>query len=155
MTILLSSLNSTHSPTICINSTLPPPSTLAHTANGNLTLRPRCALCHCTWPKTAISRPVASPKDVSTSKSRPARCWRISARVCAMAEAPVWAAEECRRVRVWGSGMFLSFIVRIWVSRTRRDFGRSCLPVRTEQHCVGRYEGFDRGGGHVWGCEEG
>jgi hypothetical protein len=30
-----------------------------------------------------------------------------------MAEAPVCAAEEWRRVRVWGSGMFLSFVVRI------------------------------------------
>jgi hypothetical protein len=29
------------------------------------------------------------------------------------------------------------------------------LPVWAEEHCVWCYEGRDRGGGHVWRCEEG
>lgn len=71
-----------------------------------------------------------------------------------MAGAPVWAALEWRRARVWGSGMFLFF----------SGFVRDCLvwegtftflPVWAEQHCVGGYQGFDGGGGYVGGCEEG
>ena len=76
-----------HSPTICINSTFPSPFTLAHTANGICTLRPKCALSHCTCPKTATSSPFA--KEVSTSNFRPARCLRMSLKVCAMASGPV------------------------------------------------------------------
>jgi hypothetical protein len=31
-----------------------------------------------------------------------------------MDEAPVWAALEWRRVRVWGSGMFLMLLSVLW-----------------------------------------
>jgi hypothetical protein len=98
----------TYSPTICINSTLPSPLTFAHTANGICTLRPRCALSHCTCPNTATSSPFA--KEVSTSNLRPDRCRRMSLKVCAMASGPVCATLEWRRERFSDSGMFLGWV---------------------------------------------
>jgi hypothetical protein len=129
---LLSS--SLHSPTICINSTFSPSTpevTFAHTANGILTLLPKSPLSHCTCPKTATSSPLA--KEVSASKSKPWRCSRMELKVSAMALGPVWATEECRRVDLADSGMFLGFVRVLfggwgggWVFGVRRN-----EPVRT------------------------
>jgi hypothetical protein len=73
-----------------------------------------------------------------------------------MAEAPVCAALEWRRVRVWGSGMFL-FGRQLKAVDLEYGFGfffldggklkegvlGGNLPVWTQQHCVGSYERCD------------
>lgn len=66
-----------------------------------------------------------------------------------METAPVCAALEWRRVRVWGSGIFLILsgprVLREYLRGLGLGVGRDLedLPVWTEQHCVWSYEGFD------------
>lgn len=107
-----------HSPTNSKNSTLPPLSTFAHTANGTCTRLPSSPLSHLAFPNTATSSlPPPAPNAVSTSNSSPVRCRRMSASVCAMASGPVCAVLLCRRCRRAESGRFLG--VRV----SRREIG--------------------------------
>jgi hypothetical protein len=83
------------------------------------------------------------------------RCARVPAGAgLGLGDVPVSVVS--RRLGYWELG----FSLWRWLSRVVVDWGKehlwgSDLPVWAEQHCVGRYEGFDRGGGHILGCEEG
>lgn len=137
-----------HSPTNSKNSTLPPLSTFAHTANGTCTRLPSSPLSHLAFPNTATSSlPPPAPNAVSTSNSSPVRCRRMSASVCAMASGPVCAVLLWRRWRRAESGRLLG----VRVSWREIGWGRGRdEPVRAEEGCVGGCEGGDGGGGGVW-----
>ena len=86
------------------------------------------------------------------------RCARVPAGAgLGLGDVPFFSVVSLR-LRYWELGV-LSVAVA-WLSRVAVGWGKACLggsdlPVWAEQHCVGRYEGFDRGGGQVLGCEEG
>ena len=64
-----------------------------------------------------------------------------------METAPVCAALEWRRVRVWGSGIFLILsgpgVLGEYLRGLAMGIYLEDLPVWAKQHCVGGYEGFD------------